>query len=120
MKSLFVPLYFFATLFSISANAQFSAGTVMLGTTVGTTGYTSANSNYDYDAGTLRQTGTKTFTLSGGPQVGGFLSNNFVIGATPSIAFTSSSVKSTTQNTNNTITGSSTTTNTFTVSLGPF
>ena len=119
-KCLSISLFLIASLFSLSVKAQFSRGTVMLGTTVGTTGYSSANSTYDYDAGELRKTGTNTFTFSGGPQVGVFLSNNFVIGATPSIAFTSSNVKTTTDNTNNTVSGSSTTTNTFTISLGPF
>jgi Outer membrane protein beta-barrel domain len=105
---------------SINSNAQFSKGTIMLGTTIGSTGYSSANSDYGYDVGTLKSTGTNTFTFSVGPQVGVFLSPHLVLGATPAFNITTSHVNSTTTNTNSTTTGSTTSTTTITVSLGPF
>ena len=42
------------------AKAQFNKGTLMLGTTIGSTAYSSANSDYDYVNGEVRNTGTKT------------------------------------------------------------
>jgi hypothetical protein len=107
-------------MYVLQSNAQFSKGTIMLGTTVGTTGYSSANSNYDYDAGNTRSTGTHTFTISAGPQVGVFLTQHLVFGATPAISFSSSHVSTTNISAAGTETGSTTTTNTTTVSIGPF
>ena len=105
---------------SIQTNAQFAKGTMMLGTTIGSTGYSSANSDYGYDVGTLKSTGTNTFTFSIGPQVGVFLSPHLVLGATPAFSITTSHVNSTTTNTNSTTTGSATSTTTMTVSTRPF
>jgi len=102
------------------ASAQFSKGTVMLGTTIGTTGYSSANSNYNYDAGNSRSTGTQTFTLSAGPQIGVFLTQHLVLGATPSFNLSTSHASTTNTGTTGTQTGSTTTTTTTTVSIGPF
>jgi hypothetical protein len=107
-------------LFAMKANAQFAKGTIMLGTTIGSTGYSSANSDYGYDVGTLKNTGTNTFTFSVGPQVGVFLSPHLVFGATPAFSISTSHVNTTTTNTNNTTTGSTTSTTTTTVSIGPF
>src|SRR5450631_3586664 len=108
------------TCITVQTNAQFSKGTLMLGTTIGTTGYSSASSDYNYDAGELRNTGTNTFTFSVGPQIGVFLTPRLVLGATPAFSISSSQVKTTINNTNNTTTGSSTNTTTTTVSLGPY
>src|SRR5450432_2731821 len=88
--------------------AQFAKGTIMLGTTIGSTGYSSANSDYGYDVGTVKNTGTNTFTFSVGPQVGVFLSPHLVFGATPAFSISTSHVNSTTMNTNNTSSGSTT------------
>lgn len=106
--------------FSLATFAQFTKGTVMLGTTIGTTGFSSANSDYSYDAGNARSTGTHTFTLSVGPQVGVFLTHHLVFGATPSLNLSSSHVSTTNTATTGTQTGSTTTTTTTTVSVGPF
>jgi|GEM_PF-1930155 len=105
---------------SLSTQAQFKKGTIMLGTTIGTTGYSSANSNYDYDAGELRKTGTNTFTFSVGPQVGVFLSPRLVLGATPAFSISTSHATNDINNTNNTSSAATTNTTTTTVSLGPF
>ncbi len=110
----------FCILYSVESKAQFSKGTMMLGTTIGTTGYSSANSGYDYDAGNSRSTGTHTFTISAGPQIGVFLTQHLVFGATPAISFSSSHVSTTNTSTGGTNTGSTTTTNTTTVNIGPF
>jgi hypothetical protein len=120
MKKLFLLTFSAVSIFSMHAKAQFSKGTIMLGTTIGSTGYSSANSDYGYDVGTLKNTGTNTFTFSVGPQVGVFLSPHLVLGATPAFSINSSHVTSTTTNTNSTTTGSTTSTTTMTVTLGPF
>jgi Outer membrane protein beta-barrel domain len=120
MKKLFLLTFSALTIFSIHAKAQFSKSTIMLGTTIGSTGYSSANSDYGYDVGTLKNTGTNTFTFSVGPQVGVFLSPHFVLGATPAFSISNSHVTSTTTNTNSTSSGSTTSTTTMTVTLGPF
>jgi hypothetical protein len=110
----------FLTLVTLHSQAQFKKGTVMLGTTIGSTGYSSANSDYDYDAGELRSTGTNTFTFSIGPQIGVFLSPRLVLGATPAFNITTSHATNNITNTNNTFSASTTNTTTTTVSLGPF
>jgi hypothetical protein len=120
MKKICFLMIFASTLFVHRANAQFAKGTMMLGTTIGTTGYSSANSDYGYDVGTLKNTGTNTFTFSVGPQVGVFLSPHLVLGATPAFSINTSKANSTTTNTNNTTSGSTTNTTTLTVTLGPF
>ena len=120
MKKLFLLSFSAIVIFSMNAKAQFSKGTIMLGTTIGSTGYSSANSDYGYDVGTLKNTGTNTFTFSVGPQVGVFLSPHLVFGATPAFSINTSHVNSTTTNTNSTVTGSATSTTTMTVTLGPF
>lgn len=107
-------------LFSLYSKAQFSRGTIMLGTTIGSTGYSDANSNYSYDVGTLKSTGTNAFTFSAGPQIGIFLSPHLVFGATPSISLSTSHVNTTTTNTNSSVTGSTTSTTTTTFSIGPY
>jgi hypothetical protein len=108
------------TLVSYHANAQFKKGTWMLGTTVGSSAYSSANSDYNYDAGELRSTGTSTFTFSVGPQTGIFLSPRLVLGATPAFNISTSHATNNITNTNNTTSATTTNTTTTTVSLGPF
>jgi hypothetical protein len=108
------------TLASLSSRAQFIKGTMMLGTTVGSTGYSSATSNYNYDAGELRTAGTNTFTFSVGPQVGVFLSPRLVVGATPVFNISTSHATNDITNTNNTSSSSVTNTTTITVSIGPY
>jgi hypothetical protein len=120
MKKNCFLLIFASMLFGFHASAQFAKGTLMLGTTIGSTGYSSASSDYGYDLGTLKNTGTNTFTFSVGPQVGVFLSPHVVLGATPAFSINTSHVNSTTINTNNTTSGSTTNTTTLTVTLGPF
>jgi hypothetical protein len=120
MKKVMFMLSAACIFFAANVKAQFSKGTVMLGTTIGTTGYSSANSAYDYDAGNTRSTGTHTYSFSIGPQVGVFLTQHLVFGATPSVSFTSSHVSTTSISATGTQTGSTTTTNTTTVSIGPF
>jgi Outer membrane protein beta-barrel domain len=120
MKKLILLMFSMCLLLCFSSQAQFVKGTLMLGTTIGSTGYSSANSDYGYDVGTLKNTGTNTFTFSVGPQVGVFLSPRLVLGVTPAFNITTSHVNSTTTNTNNTTSGSTTSTTTTTVSLGPF
>src|SRR5450631_1011859 len=108
------------TCITVQTNAQFSKGTLMLGTTIGTTGYSSASSDYNYDAGELRTAGTNTFTFSVGPQVGVFLSPRLVVGATPVFNISTSHATNDITNTNNTSSSSVTNTTTITVSIGPY
>jgi hypothetical protein len=108
------------TLVTLHSNAQFKKGTLMLGTTIGSTGYSSATSDYDYDAGEQRSAGTKTFTFSVGPQIGVFLTPRFVLGATPAFSISTSHATNNINNTNNSSSASNTNTTTTTISLGPF
>jgi hypothetical protein len=105
---------------SLRAVAQFKKGTVMMGTTVGTTAYSSANSDYDFDNGNTRSTGTKTYTFGIGPQIGVFISPNVVVGGSLTINLNNTKVNTVNDNTNYTSTGTKTNTTTTTVSLGPF
>ncbi len=120
MKKLMTLMMIAGLFTTIQTKAQFAKGTIMLGTTIGSTGYSSANSDYGYDAGTLKNTGTNTFTFSVGPQIGVFLSPRFVLGATPAFSINTSHASSNTTNTNNTTSGNTTNTTTTTVTLGPF
>jgi len=119
MKKVFVVIAALAAFYS-HAKAQFSKGTIMLGTTIGTTGYSSANSDYGYDAGNSRATTTHTFTVSAGPQMGIFLTPHLVFGVTPSVNFSTSHVNTTNVSSAGVPTGSKTITNTTTVSVGPY
>jgi hypothetical protein len=110
----------FLILTALPSSAQFIKGTIMVGTTIGTTGYSSANSDYNYDAGLLRNTGTNTFAFSVGPQVGVFLSPRLVLGATPAFNISTSHATNDVHNTNNTSSAATTNTTTTTVSLGPY
>ncbi|HMC87801.1 MAG TPA: outer membrane beta-barrel protein, partial [Chitinophagaceae bacterium] len=110
----------FLLLLSLQSNAQFSRGTMMLGTTVGSAAYSSANSDYDYQSGETRSAGTNSFTFNIGPQIGFFLTPRFVLGATPAFNITTSHATNDVTNANNTSSASTTNTTTTTVSLGPF
>lgn len=103
-----------------SARAQFKPGTLMIGTTVGTTAYTSANSNYDYDGGATRSTNTDTYTFSVGPQIGIFLTPQLVFGGTFSYSLNHNTATTTNTSSADVNTGSKATTTTNTISLGPF
>jgi len=105
---------------SIPAKAQFKTGSLMIGTTIGSTAYSSANSDYAYDNGGSRTTSTKTYTFSLGPQIGVFVNPHTVIGGTLSFNLSNSDAKTTNTAVNNSLTGSKSNTMTTTVSLGPF
>ena len=101
------------------ANAQFQTGTLMVGSTLGTTTYTDGTSNYAFDNGNSRAVSNKAWSLSAGPQLGVFISPNVVIGGTISVTATH-----TRTNTDNTASGVQSTnyaenTN-YTVGFGPF
>jgi hypothetical protein len=116
-----VVLFFISVFFIFSnSQAQFKRGTLMMGTTIGSTAFSSASSDYGYDDGESRTTDTKTYTLNLGPQIGVFLTPNFVVGGTFSFGLTNSQANTSTLLTNATTTGSKTNTMTSTVSIGPF
>lgn len=115
----FLSITIVALFFTLSARAQFKPGILMIGTTVGSIGYSSANSDYGYDVGTAKTTGTNTFTFSAGPQIGVFLTPNLVFGGSLSYTLSHSTATTTNTSATNAITGSKTTTNTNTLSLGP-
>lgn len=108
------------TFANLDSNAQFRNGTIMLGTAIGSTGYSSANSDYNYESGELRSTGTNTFTFNIGPQVGVFITPRFVVGATPAFNISTSHSTNNITNANSTTSSSTTNTTTTTVSVGPF
>jgi hypothetical protein len=107
-------------LLSLHVSAQFIKGTIMLGTTIGSTGYSSANSDFNYESGEQRSAGTNAFTFSVGPQVGVFLSPRLVLGATPAFNINTSYATNNITNTNGTTSSTTTNTTTTTVTLGPY
>jgi hypothetical protein len=60
--------------------AQLSKGTLIVGPTIGTANYNSVSNNYNYADSGLRKTTNHNFGISGGPQVGVFLTDHFVVG----------------------------------------
>ena len=119
MIRLVLPMAAACLFFASQAKAQFKPGTLMLGTTVGSIGYSDANSDYGYQVGGSRSTGTKTFTFSTGPQVAVFLTPSLVFGG--SLSYSLSHSTANTSNTSNTdvASGSNTTSTTNTLSIGP-
>ena len=105
---------------TLKTQAQFKPGTLMLGSTIGTSAYSNANADYSYDNGQAKTTGTNTYTFSLGPQLGVFISARIVLGGTLSCNLSTSHSSTTTTNTNNTQTGSISNSTTTTVSFGPF
>jgi hypothetical protein len=103
----------------LQSKAQFSRGTIMLGTTIGSTAYLSSTSNYNYDNGSEKSNGTNTYTFSMGPQVGVFLTPHFVLGASLSYNLSTSHATSTTTSPGNSPSGSTTNSSTSTVTAGP-
>lgn len=103
----------------IGVSAQFKKGTVMLGTTLGTTSYNSANANYSYDNGTSKTTTTHAYSLGVGPQAGIFLSNNLVLGTSVTFDLNHNTANSVLQETTGAGTGHATK-NTYTFNVGPY
>lgn len=99
-------------------HAQTAKGNLFAGTSVGTTGYSSATSNYDYIDGNNRTTDTKTYSLSANPTLGVFVSDHLIVGGILGLNYRH--VKANTDITENAPSNSNSTTNTFTVDLGPF
>jgi hypothetical protein len=116
--SIYLAVCFFVL--ALKTHAQMKPGTLMLGTTIGTTAYTSATSDYGYDNGSSKTTGTNTYTFSVGPQIGVFVTPNLAVGGTLSYSLNTNHVNSSSLSTTGLPSGSSTTTTTSTVSLGPF
>ena len=106
-------------LFSVPASAQFKKGSLMLGTTVGSTTYSDANSHYDYENGNTTSTTTHAYTLGIGPEAGVFLSSSVVLGATLTFNFNNSNSTATNNFVNNTTSGSNNGNTTATVMLEP-
>src|SRR5258707_14490023 len=73
---------------ALHVSAQFKPGTLMLGSTLGSTTYTSGNSDYSYDNGNTRSISNKAYSLTAGPQLGVFVSPNLGIGGTHSVNVT--------------------------------
>jgi hypothetical protein len=108
-----------ASMLCLPASAQFKKGTLMLGSTIGSTAYSSANSDYEYDNGNAKSIATNTYTFGIGPQIGVFITPNVVLGGTLSFNLNNSDVNTTNNDTTST-SGTKTNTTTTTVSLGPF
>jgi hypothetical protein len=119
MKKIGILMPAFCILLALQTKAQFPKGTIMLGTTIGSTAYSSANSDYSYDNGSAKTTGTNTYTFSLGPQVGVFISSHLVLGGTLAYSLSTSHASSSTTNTNNSTSGSNSNTTTTTASIGP-
>ena len=108
--------------FAITSHAQISKGTVFLGTSIGSTTYSSSNDNLDYTAGTNinKSTAAKTYGFNVGPQVGVFLSRHFLLGGTVTYNITYKTSDATTlSSVNQPVTAHSETSN-YTINAGPF
>ena len=117
---LFAGSFFIVSfLLSMPASAQFKKGTLMLGTTAGSTTYSIANSRYDYDNGNTTATTTHAYTLGIGPEAGVFISSSTVLGATLTFNFNNSNETATNHNVNNTTSGGNDGNTTATVMLEP-
>ena len=106
-------------LLSIPASAQFKKGTLVLGTTVGSTTYSIANSHYDYDNGNTTSTIPHAYTLGVGPEAGVFVSSSVLLGAALTFNFNNSNETAANDNVNNTTSGSDNGNTTATVMLEP-
>jgi hypothetical protein len=120
MKKTFTFLAVACALLSSQAKAQFNKGTIMVGPTIGSTAYSSANSNYEYDNSETRGTGTNSYTFSVGPQLGVFIARNVVAGASLTLSLSNTQTNTTLNSATAAINGSKTTTNSLTVAIGPY
>ncbi len=107
---------------TLSVSAQFSKGTIFVGPTIGTNSYQSASDNLNYSNGNnqARAATSKAYTFSVGPQVGVFVSDHLVLGASVNYSL---SVKNTSTNTilvNGNLLTTNAKTNTSTFNTGPF
>jgi hypothetical protein len=105
--------------FAFHVSAQFKPGTLMVGSTLGSTTYTSGNSDYNYDNGNTRSISNKAYSLTAGPQLGVFISPNLVIGGTISATVTDNRSNTSTVTSGVQGTSESHSTN-YTVGFGPF
>jgi len=105
--------------FTIHASAQFQTGTLMVGSTLGTTAYTDGTSNYAFDNGNTRAVSNKAWSLTAGPQLGVFISPNVVIGGTISVTATNTRTNTTNATSGIQSTNDANTTN-YTIGFGPF
>jgi len=107
------------SMLSMPVNAQFKKGTLMLGTTIGSTAYSDANSDYNFDNGDTRSASTHTYTLGIGPQIGIFVSSSVVVGGTLSFNLNNSHTASTNNSPNGAPSGGSNATTTTVGMLEP-
>jgi len=107
---------------TLSASAQFSKGTIFVGPTLGTTSFQSASDNLDYTSGnnSNRSASSKTYTLTVGPQVGKFLTDHLVLGASLNYSLSVKNTNTNTTLTNNNLLATNAKTNTSTFNAGPF
>lgn len=105
--------------FAFHVSAQFKPGTLMLGSSFGTTTYTSGNSDYTYDNGNTRSISNKAYSLTAGPQLGVFVSPNLIIGGTISVTATDNRSNTSTVTSGVPGTNNAHSTN-YTVGFGPF
>jgi len=108
--------------FVFALKAQVSKGTVFIGTTIGTTTYSSAADNLDYTSGSNinKNTDSKSFGFSVGPQVGIFLSNHFVLGGTLTYNITTKTTDAVTNSSINLPVTAHTQATNYTANIGPF
>src|SRR4029077_19537690 len=105
-----------------SASAQFSKGTIFVGPTIGTNSFQSASDNLDYSSGnnSNRTASSKTYTLTTGPQVGTFLTDHLVLGASLNYSLSARNTNTNTTLTNTNLLTANAKTSTSTFNAGPF
>jgi hypothetical protein len=107
---------------AFSASAQFSKGTIFVGPTLGTNSYQSASDNLNYSSGNnnTRSASSKTYTLTIGPQLGVFITDHLVLGASVNYSLSSKSTTTNTVLTNSNLLTANAKTYTSTFTAGPF
>ncbi len=106
-----------------SASAQFSKGTIFVGPTIGSNSLQWSSDNLNYDGSNndvLRSGSAKTYNINIGPQLGVFLTNHIVLGASVNYSLTLRKGTTNTTLLNNLATNTRSRTYTNAVSSGPF
>jgi len=117
MRKIFLALALCAGGLTI-ANAQTAKGNLFLGTGLGATSYTTGNYTFDYSDGNNVSQNDKKYVFGVNPQLGVFLTDHLVFGGTLGVNY--GHEKSVLNNTDPTVVGSQSVTNSSTYSIGPF
>jgi len=98
--------------------AQTNKGNLFMGTSIGSSTYSSDNQTADYSDGNYAKTNSKGFAIGISPEIGAFLSDHFVLGGNLTASYGHSSV--TENNTEGAVTSYTSSGSSTIFSVGPF